>query len=107
MTADDEWKKRRTDSQGPVGLTKDLAFCVFEIPVERKEDGNEKVLNELIAENFLRLGRSLDSRSLVNSEQDKPKEIHTKNMSILKFLKTILKRKKVGRIRRLLWWSSG
>ena len=73
-----EWKKRKTDSQGPVGLTKELTFYVFEIPVESKEEGNEKVLDELITANFLRLGTFLDSRRLVNYKQDKPKEIHTK-----------------------------
>lgn len=42
-----EWKKRKTDSQGPVGLTKELIFYVFEIPVESKEMGMKKSLMNL------------------------------------------------------------
>ena len=71
---------------------------IIGVPEEDKKKGHEKILEEIIAENFPKMGKEIvypSSRNPESSKQDKPKAKHPRHILIrltkIKHKKQILK----------------
>lgn len=61
-------------------IKKDLTLVSLGSQEKKKEDKVEKILKEIVTENFLKLAKNVafNSESWVNIKQNKPIEIYTK-----------------------------
>ena len=58
---------------------KHTSICIIGVPEDKREKGPEKILEEIIAENFLTMGKEIVNQvqEAQSPRQDKHKEEHT------------------------------